>query len=78
MTLAGVASSFQRDADRIATAGSLLADASGDFEPAEGEFLQDELERLAGLYTRAERSCDPTVRQLNRLLEHGGEGEEVS
>jgi len=74
-TLITMASSFQRDADRIATAGSLLADASGDFEPAEDEFIQAELQQMAGLYTRAERSCDPTVRKLNRLLEHGGEGE---
>jgi len=70
-----MAAGFERDATLLATAGSLLAEASGEFDPAEDEFIQAELQQMAGLYTRAERSCDPTVRQLNRLLEHGGEGE---
>jgi hypothetical protein len=73
-TLAASLAGFSVDLHRLHAAADSLFNADGHFEVEEA-LVAECLGDFQAHCTQHDRAADPVVRQLNSLLEHGGEGE---
>lgn len=64
-----VLAEFERDTAVLNAAGSMIAEAGGEFDPADPAFIAAELEHLAGIFQQADQAQRPEIKALNRLLD---------